>query len=103
MMFFDLSSMQPEDIDRAVDAAKDYINKSMAPADMVAIGEPGSGLTHGPGLHRRTRTATAEGCEQVRRHRCARATRRAAKAAGSDGTSDDSSSALLRTTASSTR
>ena len=27
VMFFDLSSMQPEDIERAVDAAKDYINK----------------------------------------------------------------------------
>src|ERR1019366_4816280 len=26
VMFFDLSSMQPEDITRAVDAAKDYIN-----------------------------------------------------------------------------
>lgn len=36
VMFFDLSSMQPEDITRAVDAAKDYINKQMAPADMVA-------------------------------------------------------------------
>ena len=36
VMFFDLSSMQPEDITRAVDAAKDYINKSMAPADMAA-------------------------------------------------------------------
>ncbi len=36
VMFFDLSSMQPEDVTRAVDAAKDYINKQMAPADMVA-------------------------------------------------------------------
>jgi len=36
VMFFDLSSMQPEDITRAVDSAKDYINKQMAPADMVA-------------------------------------------------------------------
>jgi len=36
VMFFDLSSMQPEDITRAVDAAKDYINNHMAPADMVA-------------------------------------------------------------------
>ena len=35
-MFFDLSSMQPEDITRAVDSAKDYINNHMAPADMAA-------------------------------------------------------------------
>ncbi len=36
VMFFDLSSMQPEDIDRAVEAAQDYINKKMQPADLVA-------------------------------------------------------------------
>jgi len=36
VMFFDLSSMQPEDIDRAVEAAKDYINTKMQPADLVA-------------------------------------------------------------------
>src|SRR5665213_2235400 len=36
VMFFDLSSMQPEDIDRAVQAAEDYINKKMQPADLVA-------------------------------------------------------------------
>lgn len=36
VMFFDLSSMQPEDIDRAVGAAQDYINKKMQPADLVA-------------------------------------------------------------------
>src|SRR5260370_20987420 len=37
VMFFDLSSMQPEDTDRAVEAAKDYINKKMQPADLVAL------------------------------------------------------------------
>jgi len=37
VLFFDLSSMQPEDVDRAVDAAKDYINKKMQPADLVAV------------------------------------------------------------------
>ena len=36
VMFFDLSSMQPEDITRAVNAAKDYINNKMAPADLAA-------------------------------------------------------------------
>lgn len=37
VMFFDLSSMQPEDVDRAVEAAKDYVNKKMQPADLVAV------------------------------------------------------------------
>jgi VWFA-related protein len=45
VMFFDLSSMQPEDITRAVDSAKDYINKHMAPADMVAAVSLVSGLS----------------------------------------------------------
>src|ERR1700733_14100369 len=34
VMFFDLSSMQPEDIDRAVESAQDYVNKKMQPADL---------------------------------------------------------------------
>ncbi|HZY62004.1 MAG TPA: VWA domain-containing protein [Edaphobacter sp.] len=37
VMFFDLSSMQPEDIDRAVEAAQDYIKNKMQPADLVAL------------------------------------------------------------------
>src|SRR5271168_2035407 len=37
VFFFDLTSMQPEDIDRSVDAAKNYINKQMQPADLVAV------------------------------------------------------------------
>jgi VWFA-related protein len=37
VMFFDLSSMQPEDIDRAVESAQDYVNKKMQPADLVAL------------------------------------------------------------------
>src|SRR5579862_8795845 len=37
VMFFDLSSMQPEDIDRAVQAGQDYVNKKMQPADLVAL------------------------------------------------------------------
>jgi VWFA-related protein len=45
VMFFDLSSMQPEDIERAIDAAKDYINKHMAPADMAAAVSLVSGLS----------------------------------------------------------
>ena len=37
VMFFDLTSMQPEDLDRSVDAAKDFLQKKMQPADLVAL------------------------------------------------------------------
>jgi len=36
-MLFDLSSMQPEEIQRSVTSARDYIEKRLSPADMVAI------------------------------------------------------------------
>jgi VWFA-related protein len=45
VIFFDLSSMQDEDIDRAVDAANDYVNKQMQPADLVALVSMSTGLT----------------------------------------------------------
>ncbi len=45
VMFFDLTSMQDEDIDRAVQAAQDYINKKMAPADLVAVASLGTSLS----------------------------------------------------------
>jgi VWFA-related protein len=44
VVFFDLSSMQDEDIDRAVDAAKDYVNQKMQPADLVAMVSMSTGL-----------------------------------------------------------
>ena len=37
VMFFDLTSMQPEDLDRSVNAARDFLKKKMAPADLVAL------------------------------------------------------------------
>ena len=37
VIFFDLTSMQPDDIDRAQDAARNYIDKQMHPADLVAV------------------------------------------------------------------
>jgi VWFA-related protein len=37
VMFFDLTSMQPEDLDRSVDAARDFLKKKMQPADLVAL------------------------------------------------------------------
>jgi VWFA-related protein len=45
VMFFDLSSMQPEDIDRAVESAQNYVNKMMQPADLVALVSMATGLT----------------------------------------------------------
>src|ERR1700678_2739375 len=37
VMFFDITSMQPEDLERAQDAARNYINRQMQPADLVAV------------------------------------------------------------------
>jgi VWFA-related protein len=37
VLFFDLSSMQPEDVERAQDAARNYINKQMQAADVVSV------------------------------------------------------------------
>jgi VWFA-related protein len=37
VMFFDLTSMQPEDLDRSVEAAQDFLRKKMEPADLVAL------------------------------------------------------------------
>src|SRR6202012_3924957 len=45
VMFFDLSTMQPEDVDRAVESAQDYINKKMQPADLVALVSMSTGLS----------------------------------------------------------
>ncbi len=37
VMFFDLTSMQPEDLERSVDAAKAFLKTKMQPADLVAL------------------------------------------------------------------
>jgi VWFA-related protein len=37
VMFFDLTSMQPEDLDRSVAAAKDFLRTKMQAADLVAL------------------------------------------------------------------
>src|ERR1019366_1834912 len=37
VMFFDLTSMQPEDLDRSVAAGRDFLSKKMQPADLVAL------------------------------------------------------------------
>jgi VWFA-related protein len=37
VLFFDLSSMQPEEIERATKSALDYADKQMSPADLVSV------------------------------------------------------------------
>ncbi len=44
VFFFDLSSMQDEDVDRAVDSAQKYVREQMQPADLVALVSLGTGL-----------------------------------------------------------
>jgi VWFA-related protein len=43
-MFFDLTSMQPEDLDRSVAAAQDFLKNKMQPADLVALVSLGNTL-----------------------------------------------------------
>ena len=44
VLFFDLSAMEPDEIDRAVTAADHYVDTQMAPADLVSIVSLGSAL-----------------------------------------------------------
>ena len=44
VLLFDISSMQPEDVQRAVDSAVKYVNETMSPADMVAVATVSSTL-----------------------------------------------------------
>jgi len=44
VLFFDLSAMEPDEIDRSVTSAVHYIETQMAPADLVAIVSLGSSL-----------------------------------------------------------
>jgi VWFA-related protein len=37
VLFFDLSSMQPEEMQRAVKAAHDYVDQKLSPADLIAV------------------------------------------------------------------
>ncbi len=37
VFFFDLSSMQPEDLDRSVAAAREFVQNKMQPADLIAL------------------------------------------------------------------
>src|SRR5512132_1579064 len=43
-LVFDVSSMQPEDVQRAVDSARKYVDEKMTPADLIAVTTVGSAL-----------------------------------------------------------
>lgn len=45
VMFFDLTSMQPDDLSRSVEAAKNYISRQMSSADVVALVSLGDSLS----------------------------------------------------------
>ena len=45
VMFFDLTSMQPEDLERSVEAAQDFLKNKLQPADLVALVSLGDTLT----------------------------------------------------------
>ena len=45
VLFFDTTSLQPDDLDRVEQAARDYINKSMQNADLVSVVSLGNTLS----------------------------------------------------------
>jgi VWFA-related protein len=45
ILFFDLSAMQPDEIERSTKAAQDYLKKQMEPADLVSIVSLGNTIT----------------------------------------------------------
>jgi VWFA-related protein len=44
ILFLDLSSMQPEEVERATTSAQNYVDNQMAPADLVAVVSLGNSL-----------------------------------------------------------
>ena len=50
-LVFDVSSMQPEDVQRAVDSAQKYVGEKMSAADLVAVATVGSTLSGADRLH----------------------------------------------------
>ena len=53
VMFFDLTSMQPEDLDRSVEAAQAFLKTKMQPADLVALVSLGRHAEGRSGFYRR--------------------------------------------------
>ena len=107
---FDISSMQPEDVQRAVDSAKKYVDEQMSPADLVAVATVGSTLdvltdfTGDRDEGRRRRSATLAYTDgtatRSRRPPSTAATDEAAAAADDDAAPDDAPSSTCSTTTS---
>ena len=92
VVFFDLSSMQDEDIDRAVQAGEDYVNKQMQPADLVALVSLGTGLSMDQDFTS-DKKALLRGLGKYNGQDAASAGLTASGSTGStDGTSDDTTS-----------
>jgi VWFA-related protein len=70
ILFFDLSAMEPDEIDRAVTSAEHYVDRQMSPADLVSVVSLGSALlvnqdfTSDRGLLKKQLDAFAEGSGQ---------------------------------------
>jgi len=53
LLFFDFSAMEPEQIDRSVEAAKKFVGTKMQPADLIALVSLDHEHACGPGFHGR--------------------------------------------------
>lgn len=84
VMFFDITSMQDEDTDRAVQAAQDYVNKQMQPADLVALVSLNTGLSMDQDF-------TADKAVLLKKLAAYNGTDNSGMAGGGDGTTDGTS------------
>ena len=57
MLLFDTSSMQDEEVDRAIKAATKYVDEQMSVADLVAVATVGPDPDDPSRLHLRSRRA----------------------------------------------
>src|SRR5208337_2046993 len=64
LLFFDFSAMQPEEIDRSVDAAKKFVHEKMQPADLIAVVLSSYNSGEGQGFDNGT-TGSAEGAAET--------------------------------------
>ena len=104
-LVFDTSSMQPEDVQRSIDAATHWVDQQMAPADLVAVATIGSSLnvlTDFTGEKERVRSvlnglASTDGTAFAAVDSSTAATDQANQAATDDATSVDASAQELDT------
>ena len=107
VLFFDLSSMQPEDVQRAVDSAHEYVEQKLSPADLIAVASVSTSLQRRSGLHRGSRAVLAAhrrfgdaNGQRLRRRRDRRRRRHAATTATRSPPTTPSSTSSTTTSAS---